>query len=515
MRKLILFLALAILPFVYAAAPSIDSLTINVTSPTTSESLNVNCAESDADGDNVTLWYEVYVNGSLNASGTTANRYCFQDSAEPLHSCNIGVSIVDPYDYTGVWNNPWNMYDEDWNTYGNPYLSTTTANFTYTAKYKSYYNTTGATWRIKRIDGGITNTVLPDDCICSFCEVKVRHRYTYNETGALEFRRYVTCHNGSDYEVLDSDTTLNFFSASEGIREEGINWSYMIINNNVSIYSIPSSQTSKGDNWTIKCLADDGTTNSSWSNLEVIIQNSAPVVTSVNLSQNSGVFSTSYATSDSDGDNVTDVSIKWYIEGVYYPIHNNKTSVSSSVEGTYIASVAAYDGTSWGNFVNSSGLAYSVGGSGGGGGTTIVYDGICGLGIVKPNTKEIFMFGNSGTASFEMIFYNNMTVAQFVEFEVLGVAKDNCNMQFRELQISGESYAHNIVTCQMGYKYGGFIHVEFGQNLCDTDISLQVDLGSGFWKWFGGVIAGTAGGLVILAVFLVFLVAAVLVAKYG
>jgi hypothetical protein len=491
---------------VYAANPTVTPST-NATNRYADEYIGTFCQADDSDDDNVTIQYKIYLNGSLNKSGSHSIWSCFHEDADEAE-CGA-ATYFNPYSLYNSWLAPvGNAYDTNYSSSTYPVLYNPDVNTWYfQTSYYINYGVVNATYRIKTTTLD-TQVDVPEQC-WNGTLIRPRFYYRINYSGMDEYSYNISCYNGSSYVTMKTGLTNSW--GLEKFYEEGLNLTFEISDNDMLVDTISATETTRSDNWTIACLADDGTGTSAWTNTSIIIQNKPSTVDTATLSQNDTSLKLTYTVSDADNDSVQNVSIRWTINGNLQSSFNNLTTVTPS-SGTYIANVSVYDGYNWSDYKASNGVTV-VGGGGGGSSDVIIINPVCGMGIYKPNTKELFIFADAGEQSYEMTFFNNETNEQPLEFTLKGEIADKCEMQFDYLRISGQSFASNIISCRTGYKYDGTIHVVYGNGLCDTDINVHVDRGSAFKKWFAEVIAGTAGGLVIIMFAAIMLFLAVLVAK--
>lgn len=87
----------------------------------------------------------------------------------------------------------------------------------------------------------------------------------------------------------------------------------------ITTSTLPSSLTSKDESWTAKCRVTDGKTYSEWmESSAVVIQNSAPVLSSITIDQDSVFFESeatySYEATDADGD-ILSPNEDWSLSG--------------------------------------------------------------------------------------------------------------------------------------------------------------------------------------------------------
>jgi hypothetical protein len=130
--------------------------------------------------------------------------------------------------------------------------------------------------------------------------------------------------NSSD---ADNDSVMYYYIwyKDNSINITGIT-SYTQPTVELNVYNISNEQTSVGNNWTLSCLASDGTSNSTWQNSSlIVVLNSAPNTTRI-------ILNSTYGTNYTDEDlkcyaNITDVDL----DDVYanYTWYNNSIAFMS------------------------------------------------------------------------------------------------------------------------------------------------------------------------------------------
>lgn len=120
--------------------------------------------------------------------------------------------------------------------------------------------------------------------------------------------------------------------------------------------TLPASQTSKGESWSVRCRVTDGSVYSAWMESNaVVIQNTAPVLLSVNIDQDTIFFENeatyTYDASDVDGDTVYPNEV-WSLNGdvltLTLSVSDTEMSQSSSLSDSVIIvnspPTVSYDG---------------------------------------------------------------------------------------------------------------------------------------------------------------------------
>ena len=121
---------------------------------------------------------------------------------------------------------------------------------------------------------------------------------------------------------------------------------------------LPSSETSKGESWTVKCRVTDGEAFSEWmESSSVNIQNSLPVLTSVSIDQDSIFFESeatyTFEATDADEDTLFTNEV-WSLDGeiltLTLTVNDDDLSYSSAISDTVIIAnslpIATYAGAS-------------------------------------------------------------------------------------------------------------------------------------------------------------------------
>jgi hypothetical protein len=120
--------------------------------------------------------------------------------------------------------------------------------------------------------------------------------------------------------------------------------------------TLPASQTSKGESWSVRCRVTDGSVYSAWMESNtVVIQNTAPVLLSVNIDQDTIFFENeatyTFDASDVDGDTVYPNEV-WSLDGdvltLTLSVSDTEMSQSSSLSDSVIIvnspPTVSYDG---------------------------------------------------------------------------------------------------------------------------------------------------------------------------
>ncbi len=120
--------------------------------------------------------------------------------------------------------------------------------------------------------------------------------------------------------------------------------------------TLPASQTSKGESWSVKCRVTDGAVYSEWlESNSVVIQNTAPILLSLSIEQETIFFESEatyvYEASDVDGDVIFTNEV-WSLDGdlltLTLTVTDDEMSQSSALSDTVLIvntpPIASYDG---------------------------------------------------------------------------------------------------------------------------------------------------------------------------
>ena len=203
------------------------------------------CSASSFYSNNLTFFYNSYLNGVLNSSNNvTLNSSlssCYQESANVSNqtgldgSCGLNYSGSYP---SNLINNNWN--DGDWATYSN---SGNNASVVY---IKPTYAVSSSKWNIKDGDG-VRYLSIPSDC----------WNYSpYNLTFVVDIVPsyvYWYCYNGSANHLLSASSSSGKWS-----YDEAMNWT-VLQNTSIVVNVVNISSLSKFQNWSLGCSLNDGT----------------------------------------------------------------------------------------------------------------------------------------------------------------------------------------------------------------------------------------------------------------
>ena len=154
-------------------------------------------------------------------------------------------------------------------------------------------------------------------------------------------------------------TTVDDLVASalgNDIDGDALTYQWEWVGTSITSSTLPSSQTSKGESWKVSCRVTDGTIFSEWmDSSSVIIQNTAPVLSSVTIDQDSVFFESettySFEATDVDGDVLSPNEV-WSLEGdiltLQLYVSDNDFSNSATLTDTVLLAnsppTVTYDG---------------------------------------------------------------------------------------------------------------------------------------------------------------------------
>jgi hypothetical protein len=142
-------------------------------------------------------------------------------------------------------------------------------------------------------------------------------------------------------------TTVDDLVASalgNDIDGDTLTYEWEWLGTSITSSTLPSSQTSKGESWKVSCRVTDGTVFSEWmESSSVIIQNTAPVLSSVTIDQDSVFFESeatySFEATDVDGDVLSPNEV-WSLEGdiltLQLYVNDNDFSNSETLSDTVL-----------------------------------------------------------------------------------------------------------------------------------------------------------------------------------
>jgi len=220
------------------------------------------CNATDPDNDTINYHWEWYKDGVLNIRNSTLPAP-EQDDTE------------DEGSFTGTCDDPGEAYDENWITaagVGAPSstcnifvnytipstarnaineINTTRDGASATLTYHCYNNSASSFTQFGTSTYSNENVSIPTDCLDS---TKLQLRYNLNSGPTNDITFY-------EEKMWWNSSTVDPFQG--GIE--------------VNVHNLSSGNTSKGENWTFSCLANDKTDNATtWMNYSVVISNLAP-----------------------------------------------------------------------------------------------------------------------------------------------------------------------------------------------------------------------------------------------
>lgn len=308
------------------SSPIVEYALISPSSPNTSVNLEGYCNASEPNLDNVTYYYE-WLNNSVSFSSGYYSEFFVDDTNDSFADLSGGQV-----------SGPTNAIDQNWDTYADaatPNSGSIEINYT--------------------VPCGIVNATLEYKVGSRSC-TSTSGISCYNSSAWVTLEEWTAIHPATVYNVTVDQTCLDsnngFFqlratldcgaaSYDSKFHESQVWWTAgtcFVSGDEANVNNLSSTETTKAENWTFACLANDGDYNSSaWINDSVIIQNSVP--DQVSLSN------------PSDGSSITDRTplFEWSVP-----------SDADSDALTYHIQVNDTDGANWINTSEISGASYTA-----------------------------------------------------------------------------------------------------------------------------------------------------------
>ncbi len=278
------------------APPQMQTSRISPESPVTTDDLLGYCNATDPDGDNVTYSWKWYLDGEVNSSGSdNLSEWCFQEFANESTSCgglDSGLYLDSGNAYSNAYDGNYSTGSEGSDKYNLLVNYSKPNRSSNNSLLQVVCNNMGYQWN---------NYTLDQDC---WSEQNIQIRVSGSALGMGD----VECFNGAEW-------TGNYFSCAgmaATITEEAM-WWYIEGESHeqaqeINLDNISSLQTQKHQNWTLSCMANDGSLNSSWLNSsDVTIGNSPPTIdlltpTNANTSIRERKPEFTWSGNDNDGD---------------------------------------------------------------------------------------------------------------------------------------------------------------------------------------------------------------------
>jgi hypothetical protein len=331
------------------AAPVMNTTTITPTTAyTNTTTLTGYCNATDTDMDNLTYYWKWYKNGTLLSEGMDTH-HVFQETGEPPEYY---------YPDSRFSPNPGSyIYDENYLTMA---YCVSGQDYCYIKiNYTKPQGAINATWT-----GTVSSSTfcgyytkqeqsvnVPQQCFDYPDKIRLRMSSDSKGTCSDQHTRWY-CYNTSNHLIQ-----VHTSEYRNWIYEESINWTVQThyeSGKTKNIANISGLIHTKSDNYTFNCLANDGTANSSWLNHTIIISNSAPEISSLQILPNGAQIDQdlyfSNFTTDLDNDTITDSVIFWYRNGSRLSALDNSSIVLSgntSLGDTWVVNVSVFDGTNW------------------------------------------------------------------------------------------------------------------------------------------------------------------------
>ena len=267
-------LNIALIDFDYP--PVMQTQRITPVSPVTADDLAGFCNATDVNGDNLTYCYKWYDDLVLNQSGCDyLIGLCYQEFSNVSTDCG-GLATGSYLCDANWWADPFDCaktYDGDWDTYGVSDIGLT-ATMLVNYSIPPTAQIEGSLWQIK--DTTTINLSVNADCWGDPLQFKISSTISSSSTSW-------DCMN------VSSGSWRKLRSATGGsvIYEEAMIWNMTDQSEGVeyNVNNLSSSLTNKGDNWTLSCIANDGSQNATnWDNASVIIGNTIPTINSSRIS---------------------------------------------------------------------------------------------------------------------------------------------------------------------------------------------------------------------------------------
>jgi hypothetical protein len=323
----------------------------------------------------------------------TNGQLCYQESATVSNQTGIDGNCG--LNYTGWVNisssgmiNKTSVTDGNWSTYG---YSTVSKDYFFRYYLPSSQEIVhGNIWKIRVGSASTQNIPLINDCIiqansAGYLDLYTRYSYLWGYTLYCDadnnwqtLRELATTAPLYEDAMIWSDANnLSTFNQSKftitipdniiyslQINASDLDEDTITFSSNSSKFPISSSgliiknTTLKGA-YNISIIANDSyNITTDW--IKFILSNTAPNITAVIIqpspASSSDNLSFTNTTVDASNDSITAWSIKWYIDGVQSVANDNKSILNSSyfsgLHDIYV-SLAAYDGSLWSDYTNS------------------------------------------------------------------------------------------------------------------------------------------------------------------
>ncbi|MFC2143557.1 NosD domain-containing protein [Candidatus Aenigmatarchaeota archaeon] len=327
------------------------------------------CNATDADENNVTYYYEWYVDGIINETGYNVGN-------------NVQQTIIvddteDESGASGVCSRPTQAYDENWITYASCDAFDVTCSI-----YINYTIPDNVVNVINEVGSG-RGGVDAGTYVNHYCYNNSNSEFYQFGVESTTFENYTIpndCLGDTKlvlrYDIVSGSTAIGY------LYEEQMWWNTSSVSGGyesgkeIIINNISSDYLTAADNWTFSCLANDGTVNATnWLNDSVIIQSSniipnTPIV-SINSTDGTNITTQDlncYTNITDDNNDLLNVTVQWYNNSVFWfqedfnnsyasgTIFNTTlTSGNTSVDEYWNCSVRTYDGfnySGWGNSTN-------------------------------------------------------------------------------------------------------------------------------------------------------------------
>ncbi len=375
------------------AAPVIVASTINSTTNTSASDLFLYCQATDAENGPISYAYTVYKNGILNTSGSSPAQFtsCYQESSNNnTNGCgqSTGAYSNDERHFYINYTKPpgaqnttvWQVSHGEFGPYNLtvPYIPSYNATipsscWNYNSqklvlRFYAFHNNTA---------GSSEQTYSIGQCFDGTTWVNATNKSNITDSagiagmsGSDTYWYDANIATGCYLETVSGQSPLCGTTSSDGqssglrglikstLWEEGIHWniSTSYENQTRNVVNISAAGLAKGQNWTLTCQANDTMNLSAPLNSSTFtIQNIAPNVTDVFVTNPGAYVNCTYIYNDTDGDLESGTAYRWFRNStLLVPTSRTINSGNYSVGDSLICEVRANDSTDFGIRTNSS-----------------------------------------------------------------------------------------------------------------------------------------------------------------
>ena len=309
--------------------PSVSNLQLSPSNPVTTDTLSLTYSYQDSDGDaesgTIIQWYkdgvlessrndQITVPSSLTTKGESWNVTVIpsdgMDNGTPIHSFAVGIDNSIPVVLSASIT-PSNATESDDLTLG--WSSADADNDILTASGIEWY-VDGS--KVTAFDNDVTiPSVAIRDGDVWYAKVRVNDGEVdsaWFTTQTITIGSDNTPPTMTDVSLGGPYTTIDDLVASATANDADgdiLTYEWEWTGTPFTTDTLPSSQTNKGESWSVRCRVTDGSVHSAWMESNtVVIQNTAPVLLSLSIDQETIFFQNeatySFEASDVDGDTV-------------------------------------------------------------------------------------------------------------------------------------------------------------------------------------------------------------------